>query len=121
MGMEFAKKMELEWSNGTRKEIAGRYLTSPGNMPANSTWAMQPLPFSDSKSPVQFDPPCDETVDRHVNDTGKCSGRFPWDVSIIDHLIVPEDIDEGEYVLQFRWDCEATAQIWNSCSDILIA
>ena len=30
------------------------------------------------------------------------------------------DIEPGEYVLSFRWDCEQTPQIWNGCSDITI-
>merc|ERR1711879_648388 len=26
----------------------------------------------------------------------------------------------GEYVLSWRWDCEETDQVWNSCADIVI-
>lgn len=33
-----------------------------------------------------------------------------------DELRVPDD--EGEYVLQWRWDCEESSQIWASCADI---
>ena len=117
----FGGKTWLEWSNGTRHPIEGRYLTAPGNTPPMSTWAMQPLPFSDAHTNVSFQPPCDEPVDRRTNDTGLCSGRFPWDVAIIDSLVVPKGLDPGEYVLGFRWDCEATAQIWQSCADIEIA
>lgn len=81
---------------------------------------MNPLPYSDSSEAPQFDPPCDESVDRHHNDTGTCSGRFPWDVSIVDELVVPAYLEPGEYILGFRWDCEATAQIWTSCADLTI-
>jgi hypothetical protein len=35
-----------------------------------------------------------------------------------DELRVPET--EGEYVLQWRWDCEESSQIWASCADIEI-
>lgn len=38
---------------------------------------------------------------------------------IIDKVRVP-DVPPGDYVLSFRWDCEATPQVWNSCADIKI-
>merc|ERR1712216_393744 len=38
--------------------------------------------------------------------------------SIGDLLKVPE-ID-GDFILQWRWDCEQTPQIWSSCADIRI-
>lgn len=34
-----------------------------------------------------------------------------------DKLLVP-NLAEGRYVLQWRWDCIGTAQVWSSCSDI---
>ena len=121
MPVPFARRTALEWSNGTRLEINGTYLTSAGNRPSGSTWAMNPLPFSDNRTAAQFAPPCAENADqRFQNDTGSCSGRFPWAVTIVDWLVVPENLPAGDYVLGFRWDCEATAQIWQSCADITI-
>lgn len=48
-------------------------------------------------------------------------GKPAWDMtySLVDKVRVPEQ--KGEYVLSFRWDCEQTAQVWNSCADIVIA
>lgn len=40
--------------------------------------------------------------------------------AIEDTLVVPADIEPGDYVLGWRWDAEMTAQIWQSCSDITI-
>merc|ERR1711920_1123359 len=39
--------------------------------------------------------------------------------NIIDKLQLP-DLEPGEYVLSFRWDCEQSPQIWSGCSDITI-
>jgi len=39
--------------------------------------------------------------------------------SIIDEIQVPTT--PGEYVLSWRWDCEQTDQVWNSCADITVA
>lgn len=38
--------------------------------------------------------------------------------SIMDEVNVPNT--PGEYVLSWRWDCEETDQVWNSCADIVI-
>ena len=39
---------------------------------------------------------------------------------VYDKLRVPEHLVPGEYVLSFRWDCEQTPQVWNSCADLVI-
>jgi len=49
---------------------------------------------------------------------GKSFGGFPF--TMIDQVKVPEDMAAGEYVLSWRWDCEQTPQVWNSCSDIRV-
>ena len=33
---------------------------------------------------------------------------------------LPKDLPAGEYVLGFRWDCEATSQVWASCADVTL-
>jgi len=38
--------------------------------------------------------------------------------SVMDEVQVPNKL--GEYVLSWRWDCEETDQVWNSCADIVI-
>ena len=118
--LPFTEEMVLMWGDGSTMAIKGTYLRE-GTVPAGSVWAMNPLPYSDNGTAVSFPPPCEETVSRHANDTGKCSGRFPYATSIIDTLTVPVGTAPGPYVLQLRYDCEATAQIWTNCADIEIA
>ena len=31
---------------------------------------------------------------------------------------VPESLEPGRYVLSFRWDCQQSPQVWNSCANI---
>jgi len=50
----------------------------------------------------------------------RCSGQWMNNITIYDYLRVPEHLEPGEYVLGFRWDCETSAQIWQSCADITI-
>jgi len=42
----------------------------------------------------------------------------PFDVGRLlnDSVILPKDV--GQYVLQWRWDCAQTAQIWANCADV---
>ena len=57
---------------------------------------------------------------RHVSaHPGLCSGDARG-VQIVDKVIVPTGLPAGDYVLGWRWDCEETAQIWSTCSDITI-
>merc|ERR1712226_1842066 len=37
---------------------------------------------------------------------------------VMDEIQVPNR--PGHYVLSWRWDCEETDQVWNSCADIII-
>ena len=45
--------------------------------------------------------------------------RRRFNFNIIDSVRVPA-LSPGHYTLSFRWDCEQTPQIWNSCSDVLV-
>ena len=38
---------------------------------------------------------------------------------MIDNVRVPQ-LEQGEYVLSFRWDCMRSNQVWNMCSNINI-
>ena len=41
-------------------------------------------------------------------------------VLISDKLHVPAATPKGDYVLSWRWDCEQTPQIWNTCADLTV-
>jgi hypothetical protein len=96
----------LEWNDGSQMRIPARYITE-GTQPHGSAWVQNPLPYSNSRAAPEFPPPCNETVDRKHSDTGRCSGRDPFDVLILNTLQVPKDITPGEWVLGLRWDCES--------------
>ena len=40
-------------------------------------------------------------------------------VAVVDSVEVPS-LAPGLYVLQWRLDCEATAQVWTNCADITL-
>lgn len=47
-------------------------------------------------------------------------GKNIWEWSILDTVEVPADLEPGEYVLSWRWDCEQSAQVWQNCADVEI-
>jgi hypothetical protein len=50
---------------------------------------------------------------------GACSGD--WTAGLIaDKVVIPKNLKPGNYVLGWRYDCEETAQVWQSCADVKI-
>lgn len=45
--------------------------------------------------------------------------KYMFQFNIVDKLVIPK-VPPGDYVLQWRWDCEMAPQIWLSCSDVTI-
>ena len=39
-------------------------------------------------------------------------------MAVLDVLQIPDDLPPGDYVLGWRYDCEATAQVWSNCADV---
>ena len=56
---------------------------------------------------LQKDTVCLQGVDWHGN-------------AVKDRVKIPATLAPGKYVLGFRYDCEATAQVWSNCADITI-
>jgi len=54
-----------------------------------------------------FPEPCDSECMKQTRDT------------VLDVVKVPK-IKPGKYVVGFRYDCDATAQVWSNCADITI-
>merc|ERR1719263_1235309 len=108
---------------------------SEGTLPEGSTWQMNPIPgyviekdgggsYCSEPGPGcrWFEPPCYDPASENpdVLGQGLCSGEWLTKVTTYDQLRVPEHLEPGEYVLGFRWDCESSAQIWQSCADVTI-
>merc|ERR1712151_1486529 len=71
-----------------------------------------------------FPPPCHEPgYPNHppgFPHQGNCTGDWTHNITMYDYLRVPEHLKPGDYVLGFRYDCESTAQVWQSCADVKI-
>mmetsp|Transcript_6026 Transcript_6026/g.15697 ORF Transcript_6026/g.15697 Transcript_6026/m.15697 type:complete len:141 (+) Transcript_6026:211-633(+) len=58
--------------------------------------------------------PRDVTYGTAIEDLTKGAG------TVEDRVVVPTGIPAGDYVLRWRWDCEASSQVWTTCSDITV-
>ena len=109
---------KLRFADKTTVPIQGTYV-SQGTVPAGSTWAMNPVPAR-GRDPrhtldIEFDPPCNESAHNGGGD-GVCSGdtaRWPkhLGLQVVDTLELPSALATGDYHLQWRWDCEGSAQV----------
>lgn len=55
--------------------------------------------------------------------TCRCAGEGVGDIptlEVVDSVMIPKDLPAGEWVISWRWDCEESTQVWNSCADVTI-
>merc|ERR1712083_78163 len=100
--------------------------TTEGTYPPGSEWTMIPIPVCNSTDMGWLNPDCPNGFEFPPRGTGLHGlGEVVWapgavffQWTLMDEVEVPEDLEPGEYVLSFRWDNEATPQVWNACSNI---
>jgi hypothetical protein len=93
---------------------------SEGTWPLGSTWTVNPIPIKmgeDGKQHKCFPgfPNKDPAPIPGV------FGVYPRKWNVVDKVMVPADLPDGDYLLSWRWDAEATSQIWQNCADIHIS
>jgi len=54
-----------------------------------------------------------------ICDTGK-DAHSPSNWHVFDTVKVPDDLEEGEYLLSWRWDAYTADQMWTNCADVKI-
>lgn len=125
--LRFVGQQSLRWSGGPAHggrqiHFNGTYVTE-GTTPPGSMWSRNPIPRNDMyQTGVGFAPPCmafgmDPSMCQGMED-GR--GGFEPRLEIVDNIVIPTGLAPGAYVLGWRWDCEESNQIWQSCSDITI-
>lgn len=110
-------------------------VNGPGQTsPEGSMWIKNPIPrtwrdedgnwgkgSNQFQTGYGFQPLCPgDAMDQDATNRS-CVGMWgPYNLEIVDRVVLPHDLSAGDYVLGFRWDCEESNQIWQSCSDITI-
>lgn len=130
------KSSQLEFDPKTRG-----WETNEGTIPKGSSWRKNPIPSGIwQREGATFDPVCvesekcrqavatgglDAAVEQTYQGVCRCShfsngGFLLPNLEVVDTIKIPENLKPGRYVLQWRWDCEETDQIWASCSDVTV-
>merc|ERR1740129_2288504 len=99
-----------------------------------SAWRKTPIPtiLWEREGP-SFEPVCQEseacraaaTYGGGPRGACRCSGHSNGgpllpNLEMVDRVRIPSGLKPGRYVLQWRWDCEETDQVWASCSDVQV-
>ena len=124
----------LRWDGDHSTQLAfNASRVAVGTMPVGSMWSKNPIPTTlwEREGP-SFSPVCEESEACKQSQIygGKpgdcrCSGFSNYgpllpNLEIVDHVAIPTSLTPGRYVLQWRWDCEESDQVWASCSDVTI-
>lgn len=93
----------------TVRKINGQTISIPSLSfitPAGSDWKRNPIPKDVSKDgfPAPF--------------AGGSGSK--WAFSLVDRVVLPSNLEAGNYLISWRWDCEATPQVWTNCGDVTI-
>ena len=129
----FTGSTSLRWggkANGKSENITGHFVTDTapkaglvGNLysgiavvPSGSIWAQNPIPdYGSDEGAPSFAPRCAEVEDcmerngtqpdpNKVTNLCRCSGEWgPYNMEIVDQVILPPTLEAGEYVVGFRW------------------
>lgn len=69
---------------------------------------------------VQFPTAVDDALGAAPFMPGGKMTSSAFDYMMVDKLHVSASLPAGEYILSWRWDCEETPQVWNSCADVTV-
>lgn len=119
--LEFVGQQGFRWGGGPQhggRELFynGTYV-SKGTVPAGSKWSLNPIPRYDHGAAQQAK--CADKAPYRCSGMTDGSSAQP-NLEIVDQVLIPEGLTPGSYVLNWRWDCEESNQIWQSCSDVMI-
>jgi len=138
--LDFVGPSYLRWDGNKSSQLEFNpkelgWEVSEGTWPNGSIWRKNPIPSGIwSREGATFDPLCEESeACKRATATGeggyqgvcRCShysngGYLLPNLEVVDNILIPADLTPGHWVLQWRWDCEETDQIWTSCSDVTV-
>lgn len=132
--LDFVGQSAFRWGGVGGRQIAVNATdVSTGTTPAGSMWRKNPVPggpWGWALHGASFAPLCDESPEctgavrkKAPFMTCQCSGEGVGDIptlEIVDRVMIPKGLPAGEWVISWRWDCEESTQIWNSCADVIV-
>ena len=137
IGLEMVGQSKLRWGGVGGREIAfdpvdvkGFGLTKAGihwrRNPIPRAWHNKNKTWGQGSNHLQtgmgFQPICaDDGGEDRTGTRQSCTGMWgPYNLEIVDQVMIPKNLPAGEWVLSWRMDQEESNQIWQSCSDVTL-
>lgn len=110
----------LRWGGKQGRTLKFDAVTiSNGTSPEGSTWRKNPVPraWKDSKgnwgvgsnqfqTGMGFQPVCEDNGEDKIGNAYSCTSEWgPYNMEIVDQVVIPSNLKPGPYVVGFRWDC----------------
>lgn len=126
---------KLRWGGVGGRELPYDPVTVTKGTKAGVMWRKNPIPrawktksgqwgkgSNHLQTGMGFQPVCeDDGMDRQGTEQS-CTGEWgPYNLEIVDTVLIPLDLPAGKWVLNWRMDQEESNQIWQSCADITVA
>lgn len=133
-GLEMVGPSKLRWGGEGGRELTFNATTITYGTKAGIMWRKNPIPrawhakdgswgngSNHEQTGLGFQPVCEDHGMDKEGTQQSCTGMWgPYNLEILDQVLVPKDLAPGDYVLNWRMDQEESNQIWQSCADLTI-
>ena len=122
----------LRWGGEGGRTLLYDAVTVTEGTKAGVMWRKNPIPrawkakdgswgegSNHHQTGMGFQPVCDDEGEDQKGTGQSCTGEWgPYNLEIVDKVLIPADLPAGNWVLNWRMDQEESNQIWQSCSDV---
>mmetsp|Transcript_31562 Transcript_31562/g.87000 ORF Transcript_31562/g.87000 Transcript_31562/m.87000 type:complete len:412 (+) Transcript_31562:58-1293(+) len=127
-------KSALRWGGVGGRTLKYDAVTVTEGTKAGVMWRKNPVPrawktkngswgpgSNHMQTGMGFRPLCEDHGMDEVGSTQSCTGMWgPYNLEIVDKVLIPRTLQIGDWVLNWRMDQEESNQIWQSCADVTI-
>ena len=134
-GLKMVGPSKLRWGGIGGRELEYDPVSVTVGTKAGVMWRRNPIPrawhdkttgkwgagSNQHQTGEGFQPVCEDQGMDQKGTGQSCTGEWgPYNLEIVDRVLIPEGLPAGKWVLNWRMDQEESNQIWQSCSDITL-
>lgn len=112
--LRFIGDVKLRFTNGSEVSL-------PAVRTPDGLWSRNLIPGKVGQhleDVAEFDSELQSTLEYAMPLEGLTPNQ--WSFSMVEQVMLPDDLPTGEYVLGWRWDSESAPQVWANCADVSI-
>mmetsp|Transcript_99003 Transcript_99003/g.154770 ORF Transcript_99003/g.154770 Transcript_99003/m.154770 type:complete len:412 (-) Transcript_99003:100-1335(-) len=124
----------LRWGGVGGRTLFYDAVTVTEGTKAGVMWRKNPIPrawktkdgkwgqgSNHNQTGMGFEPVCEDHGMDMTGTQQSCTGMWgPFNLEIVDKVLIPAEFSSGNWVLNWRMDQEESNQIWQSCADVSI-